>query len=276
MFSSVSNSIASQPGVVTPNNLIDYSSPVYAPNTYNNGIHSYSDGGSTAGDGATSQTPIATRLYQIKKGETVGDIAKRFNLTVTGLARLNETLFFPKGFDQVKAGDKIYIPITPVSDDMADYLNSGTSPNSLISSYLVNAGNFFANNGDSEQLRSMATGYAAGRVNNVVNQWFSKYGTANFQFNIDNEFSTKNSQFAFLLPLYDKGNKLFFTQTSIHRTDDRTQSNLGLGYRYFTDHYMVGLNAFWDYDMSRSSPAGSDVYISDISEVSVGIYGAKL
>ena len=34
--------------------------------------------------------------------------------------------------------------------------------------------------------------------------------------------------------------------------DDRTQTNIGMGYRYFTaDNSMLGANLFYDYDLSR-------------------------
>lgn len=61
----------------------------------------------------------------------------------------------------------------------------------------------------------------------------------------------KNSQLDLLIPLYEQQDKLLFAQGSLHRTDDRTQTNLGMGTRWFNDGYMVGGNTFLDYDLSR-------------------------
>ncbi|MHC5308465.1 inverse autotransporter beta domain-containing protein, partial [Bartonella sp. LJL80] len=155
-------------------------------------------------------------------------------------------------FDQVKAGDTVYVPIAPVSDEMARYLEGDASQNGAITSLASQAGNFLSNGGHGSELQSMATGYFSGKANSAINQWFNQFGTARIQLNVDDGFSLKNSQFEMLLPIYDKGNNLVFTQTAIHRTDERTQTNLGFGYRYFAPDYMIGGNAFWDYDISRS------------------------
>ena len=197
-------------------------------------------------------TPVMTRGYVLVTGDTLDNVAKRYNLTVEGLRRLNQDHFFKNGFDQVTEGDTIYVPVAPVSDDMARYLEGDASQNGAITSLASQAGNFLSDGGHTSELQSMATGYFSGKANGAINRWFNQFGTARIQLNVDDGFSLKNSQFEMLLPIYDKGNTLAFTQTSIHRTDDRTQSNLGVGYRYFTPDYMIGGNAFWDYDISRS------------------------
>nr|WP_084776631.1 inverse autotransporter beta domain-containing protein [Serratia symbiotica] len=71
----------------------------------------------------------------------------------------------------------------------------------------------------------------------------SRFGTARVQLGADKHFSLKNSQFDLLAPLYDQG--------SPHRTDERTQLNLGAGLRHFAPRYMLGANFFTDYDLSR-------------------------
>ncbi|WP_337231743.1 inverse autotransporter beta domain-containing protein [Citrobacter portucalensis] len=71
------------------------------------------------------------------------------------------------------------------------------------------------------------------------------------QLDADENFSLKNSQLDLLIPLYDQGDNLVFTQGSLHRTDSRTQANLGTGWRHFTPTYMLGGNLFGDYDLSR-------------------------
>ncbi|HGV2959716.1 TPA: inverse autotransporter adhesin YeeJ, partial [Escherichia coli] len=63
--------------------------------------------------------------------------------------------------------------------------------------------------------------------------------------------SLKNSQFDFLHPWYETPDNLFFSQHTLHRTDERTQINNGLGWRHFTPTWMSGINFFFDHDLSR-------------------------
>ncbi|MCS1570041.1 inverse autotransporter beta domain-containing protein [Escherichia coli] len=68
---------------------------------------------------------------------------------------------------------------------------------------------------------------------------------------------------------------MLFSQTSLHRTDDRNQTNIGLGIRHFTpDNAMLGANVFYDYDLSRShSRAGFGVeYWRDYFRLGVNTY----
>ena len=46
---------------------------------------------------------------------------------------------------------------------------------------------------------------------------------------------------------------MLLTQGAIHRTDVRTQSNIGFGWRDFSESdWMAGVNTFNDHDLSRS------------------------
>lgn len=82
------------------------------------------------------------------------------------------------------------------------------------------------------------------RPGGALQQWLSHFGTARVQLDADERFSLKNSQFDLLIPLYNQGDNLVFTQGSLHRTDSRTQANLGTGWRHFTPTYMLGGNLF--------------------------------
>lgn len=42
-----------------------------------------------------------------------------------------------------------------------------------------------------------------------------------------------------------------FSQHTLHRTDDRTQTNHGIGWRYFASDWMSGANLFIDHDLTR-------------------------
>ncbi|WP_343551009.1 inverse autotransporter beta domain-containing protein [Pantoea sp.] len=112
-------------------------------------------------------------------------------------------------------------------------------------------GSFFADNPDADAANTMMRSYAASEGGTQAQQWLSQFGTARVQLEVDEKFSLKNSQFDLLVPFYDSQEKIIFSQGSLHRTDDRTQSNLGLGYRQFDNNWMFGLNSFIDYDISR-------------------------
>ncbi|EHB0480821.1 inverse autotransporter adhesin YeeJ, partial [Escherichia coli] len=79
----------------------------------------------------------------------------------------------------------------------------------------------------------------------------SRFGTARITLGVDEDFSLKNSQFDFLHPWYETPDNLFFSQHTLHRTDERTQINNGLGWRHFTPTWMSGINFFFDHDLSR-------------------------
>ncbi len=79
-----------------------------------------------------------------------------------------------------------------------------------------------------------------------------KYGTARVKLNVDKDFSLKDSSLEMLYPIYDTPTNMLFTQGAIHRTDNRTQSNIGFGWRHLGNDWMAGVNTFIDHDLSRS------------------------
>lgn len=84
-----------------------------------------------------------------------------------------------------------------------------------------------------------------------MTDWLSRFGTARITLGVDEDFSLKNSQFDFLHPWYETPDNLFFSQHTLHRTDERTQINNGLGWRHFTPTWMSGINFFFDHDLKR-------------------------
>ncbi|EJZ1566455.1 inverse autotransporter beta domain-containing protein [Salmonella enterica] len=107
----------------------------------------------------------------------------------------------------------------------------------------------------------MARGMALGKANQTLQDWFRHLGNARVQLNADSDFSLKNSAFDLLHPWYETPDNMLFSQGSLHRTDHRSQANLGFGWRHwatgtaprglFHGDYMTGLNTFLDYDLSR-------------------------
>lgn len=105
--------------------------------------------------------------------------------------------------------------------------------------------------GEEESALRVGGNLASGVVSSAVQQGLSSFGNARARINVSSA-NLDGSEFDFLLPLYETRDHLVFTQTGIRRIDDRTMTNLGLGYRLWpTDNMMLGTNFFYDYDFSR-------------------------
>ena len=140
-----------------------------------------------------------------------------------------------------------------------------------VASFAVSAGQSLANNNAS----SFAVNTLSTQATKEVVDWLQQYGNARIKLNVDNSFSLKDSSFDFLYPWLDTQDYVLFSQTSLHRTDDRNQTNIGLGIRHFTpDNAMLGANVFYDYDLSRShSRAGFGIeYWRDYFRLGVNTY----
>ncbi|EEW9411792.1 attachment protein [Escherichia coli] len=140
-----------------------------------------------------------------------------------------------------------------------------------VASFAASAGQSLANNNAS----SFAVNTLSTQATKEVVDWLQQYGNARIKLNVDDSFSLKNSSFDFLYPWLDTQDYVLFSQTSLHRTDDRNQTNIGLGIRHFTpDNAMLGANVFYDYDLSRShSRAGFGVeYWRDYFRLGVNTY----
>ncbi len=122
---------------------------------------------------------------------------------------------------------------------------------SNIASTSQQIGSLLAEDMNSEQAANMARGWASSQASGAMTDWLSRFGTARITLGVDEDFSLKNSQFDFLHPWYETPDNLFFSQHTLHRTDERTQINNGLGWRHFTPTWMSGINFFFDHDLSR-------------------------
>ncbi|OBU10409.1 inverse autotransporter beta domain-containing protein [Morganella psychrotolerans] len=85
-------------------------------------------------------------------------------------------------------------------------------------------------------------------LNQQVNDWLNQVGHARIQFG-----SNKTGDADLLIPLVDNPNSLLFSQFGIRANDERTTTNLGLGYRQYEEGWMWGLNSFYDYDITGSN-----------------------
>lgn len=206
-----------------------------------------------------AQTEWQTRVYTLGAGESVASVANQYNMSLDSLLKLNQFRTFARGFNHLQAGDELDVPVAPLPEVRWDDApatsvlgqNNEDTQAQQVAGYASQAGGFLANNPNGDAAASMARGMATGVAGGEIQQWLSRFGTARVQLDAGKNLSLKNSQFDLLVPLYEQKDSLVFTQGSIHRTDDRSQSNLGLGYRWFAGDWMLGANSFLDYDLSR-------------------------
>lgn len=187
--------------------------------------------------------------HAISSGETLATLASRYHTSAEKLKSLN---FAYSQFDTAALLPQGKYILVPVSGKQLSVSSPVADSEQKIAAFVSGTGRFLQNNPDMDTAASLARGVVTGAASDEIQQWLSRFGTARVQLDTDKNFSLKNSQLDLLVPLYEQKDKLVFTQGSIHRTDDRTQANLGLGYRWFSgDNWMLGANTFFDYDLSR-------------------------
>ncbi|EFC2101231.1 Ig-like domain-containing protein [Escherichia coli] len=210
---------------------------------------------------AATQQPVPAQIaianantvpYTLGALESAQSVAERFGISLAELRKLNQFRTFARGFDNVRQGDELDVPaqvsekkLTPPPGNSSDNLEQ------QIASTSQQIGSLLAEDMNSEQAANMARGWASSQASGVMTDWLSRFGTARITLGVDEDFSLKNSQFDFLHPWYETPDNLFFSQHTLHRTDERTQINNGLGWRHFTPTWMSGINFFFDHDLSR-------------------------
>ncbi|HGC2476062.1 TPA: inverse autotransporter adhesin IatC [Escherichia coli] len=200
---------------------------------------------------------VKTIPYTLGALESPPTVAARFGITVDELRRLNQFRTFARGFDNVRQGDEIDVPLINSNSPEARNLKAmqmerdGKDPQMQVAEVAQQSGTLLARDMDSEQAASMARGWVASSASAQATDWLSRWGTARVSLGVDEDFSLKSSSFEFLHPWYETPDNLVFSQHTLHRTDDRTQTNHGIGWRYFTSSWMSGVNIFIDHDLTR-------------------------
>lgn len=190
--------------------------------------------------------------YTLGALESAQSVAERFGISVAELRKLNQFRTFARGFDNVRQGDELDVPAQVSENNLTPPPgNSSGNLEQQIASTSQPIGSLLAEDMNSEQAANMARGWASSQASGAMTDWLSRFGTARITLGVDEDFSLKNSQFDFLHPWYETPDNLFFSQHTLHRTDERTQINNGLGWRHFTPTWMSGINFFFDHDLSR-------------------------
>ncbi|SMG61821.1 Ig-like domain-containing protein [Cedecea sp. NFIX57] len=220
------------------------------------------------------QPSDATQVYTLKPGESVQDVARQFSISLDALRKLNQFRTFAHGFDHLRAGDEVDVPAgkspaSSLNNPGRDALQKNSAPagspasssqggdpvqewQNKMAGTLSSIGTALSSHSKSQSegdvFANMAVNMAASQASAEVENWMRGFGNARIQLNPDRHLSLRNAQADLLFPLWETPTALLFTQGSLHRTDDRLQTNLGLGWRYFAGTWMAGANTFFDYD----------------------------
>ncbi|WP_105198391.1 inverse autotransporter beta domain-containing protein [Escherichia albertii] len=204
----------------------------------------------------STQPNVRTTPYMLGVLESPQTVAARFGITVDELRRLNQFRTFARGFDNVRQGDELDVPL--MANNLAgrnlkemQAERDGKDPQLQVAEVAQRGGLLLYQEINSDYAEDMARGWVASSASAQASDWLSRWGTAQVSLGIDEDFSLKSSSVDFLHPWYETPNNLVFSQHTLHRTDDRTQTNHGIGWRYFASDWMSGANLFIDHDLTR-------------------------
>ncbi len=92
---------------------------------------------------------------------------------------------------------------------------------------------------------SAVRGVSSGLAAQAASDWLSQFGHARVQLN-----SSGTGNADILLPLVESQDNLLFGQLGVRYDGYRTTNNAGIGVRQFTENWMLGVNSFYDYDLT--------------------------
>ncbi|HFW3544634.1 TPA: inverse autotransporter beta domain-containing protein [Salmonella enterica subsp. diarizonae serovar 61:l,v:z35] len=212
----------------------------------------------------------ATQPYTLAADESVQTVATKLGLTLMQLKDINQYRTFVRGFEQAKPGDEIDIPKQKLAALSARPQSTATpiifaSPEIKTSSSDTQSYDAAAN-----MLRSIATSKAT----QEIEKWLSQYGTTQVQLNVDPNFSLEGSALDWLLPFYDTPSLTLFNQLGVRNKEQRNTINIGVGARTLQNNWLLGFNAFYDYDLTGNNSrlgTGMEAW-TDYLQLSVNSY----
>jgi adhesin/invasin len=213
---------------------------------------------SPAEDNSLSDLP--THPHTLQKGETVAGLAKRYNLQIVQLKKINQFRLFSRPFEQLTEGDEIDLPDVPINSgknqphkSSSDSHEQESEAERLIASNASTFGSAISGRYHStlsDVAKSQARSAAVSGSQSAVSQWLNQFGTAKVQLGVGDDLSMTESSLDMLIPLYDNQRSLWFVQTGGRYRDQRTTLNLGAGVRFFQGKWMYGANTFFDNDIT--------------------------
>ena len=128
---------------------------------------------------------VKTIPYTLGALESPPTVAARFGITVDELRRLNQFRTFARGFDNVRQGDEIDVPLINSNSPEARNLKAmqmerdGKDPQMQVAEVAQQSGTLLARDMDSEQAASMARGWVASSAGSGAakrNTFSARYG----------------------------------------------------------------------------------------------------
>ncbi|EDW8498351.1 hypothetical protein CRB79_004728, partial [Salmonella enterica subsp. enterica serovar Enteritidis] len=219
---------------------------------------------------------LNTRVYILKKGEDIHTVVQKFGTSVSELSDINQFRVFRSGLNNISAGDELDVPVKNKKNSSISNQSRNTEPGLHETAFAVSqAGNIFSNKSRWSDKKNSGVNLAATMASKSAQNWLNKFGTARVQLNIDKNLSLNNFSLGLLHPWYDTPGDMIFSQSTLNRSDERTQANLGVGWRhFFNKSEMVGSNIFFDHDISRKHSrigVGAE-YWRDYLKLSANIY----
>ncbi|MBZ4074624.1 inverse autotransporter beta domain-containing protein [Escherichia fergusonii] len=200
---------------------------------------------------------VETQPYIIKDGETIDNVAKKLNLSFSQLAKLNQFRIFSRGFENVKPGDEIDVPVNtgtpgnaantlPVKMLYSDSTSTNITRNMNKTTHAENFGFIRSSDSANDIARTMINSAAT----EEIQKWLSQWGTTRAQVNLDKKLSLDGNSIDTLIPIYNTEDNTFFTQFGIRNKNGRNIFNMGGGGRAIWDNWLLGINSFYDHDIS--------------------------
>ncbi len=225
----------------------------------------------------SKKNKTTTVPYVLDQGETPTSVAKKHNISLDELQKLNVYRTFNKSFLSLRTGDEIAIPggLSPFSIDQFDNTLPISTEDKLASG-AVAAGSFLSSGNSGKAAANMARSAVTGEAGKSVEQWLGQYGTARAQLNLDEKMALADSALDVLVPLYDRPDSMLFTQLGIRNKDSRNTANIGAGARIIRDDWMYGINTFYDYDMTgknRRLGIGTEAWTDYLKLSANGYFG---
>lgn len=225
-----------------------------------------------------------THPYTLLPGESVQSVAKRYNLSVAQLKKVNQFRIFSHAFETLHAGEEIDVPDAPLQKDPQPVENhSAASPqqNAELENWLASGASGLASSMSGRNHPALSD-IAASRVRSsvvsgseaAVSQYLNQFGTVKLQLGVADDLGLSESSLDMLVPVYDKGDALWFMQAGGRYLNKRTTLNLGTGLRLFNGKWMYGANTFYDDDVTghnRRAGAGAELW-TDYLRFSGNIY----
>ncbi|EHC54346.1 Putative invasin [Salmonella enterica subsp. enterica serovar Inverness str. R8-3668] len=160
--------------------------------------------------------------------------------------------------NSVSANDESHSSLPDLASESAkkeEQENKGESFKEQGADYFINSATQGFDNLTPEALESQARSYLQNQITSSAQSYLegvmSPYGKIRTSLTVGEGGDLDGSSLDYFIPWYDNQSTLFFSQISAQRKEDRTIGNFGLGVRQNVGNWLLGGNAFYDYDFTR-------------------------